>query len=99
MAAGKKPQSQNGQHRIHSLPDRVTDELPPGEIRTPGETQQARNFFERNRDDAEQWYEQRTGEAWPEDATNAGHPQPARSVTAEIRSLLNWNMAVQTHRT
>ena len=29
-----------------SLPDRVTQELPPGEIRTPEETAQARNFFE-----------------------------------------------------
>jgi RHS repeat-associated protein len=56
-----------------SLPDRVTKELPPGEIRTPEETAQARSFFERNRKSAEKWYEQRTGTDYPDNASNAGH--------------------------
>ena len=60
-----------------SLPGRVTGELAPGEIRTPEEVAQARNFFERNRDAAQQWWSERNGgRPWPEDATNAGHPRP-----------------------
>jgi hypothetical protein len=58
------------------LPDRVTKALPAGDMREPGEVAQARNFFERNRDAAEQWWSQRNGgQPWPEHATNAGHPR------------------------
>jgi hypothetical protein len=59
-----------------SLPDRVTGELPAGQVRTPAENAQARNFFERKRDAARQWWEQRTGRQWPSDATHYEHPRP-----------------------
>lgn len=47
-------------------------------MRTPAEVKQARNFFERNRDAAKKWYEQRTGKAWPDDATHFEHPRPLK---------------------
>jgi hypothetical protein len=58
-----------------SLPLRVTGELPVGQMRTPEEVKQARNFFERNRDAAKKWYEERTGRPWPQNATHAEHPR------------------------
>jgi RHS repeat-associated protein len=58
------------------LPARVTQELPAGQARTPAEVAQARNFFKRNRAAAEQWWEQRTGQQWPANATHAEHPRP-----------------------
>ena len=61
-----------------SLPGRVTQKLPAGEMRTPAEVKQARNFFERNRDAAKQWDEQRTGKTWPDDATHFEHPRPIK---------------------
>ena len=56
-----------------NLNDRVTKELPAGESRTPEEVGQARNFFERNRDAARRWWEQRTGKQWPSDSTHDEH--------------------------
>jgi RHS repeat-associated protein len=58
------------------LPARVTQELPAGQARRPAEAAQARNFFKRNRAAAEQWWEQRTGQQWPANATHAEHPRP-----------------------
>jgi hypothetical protein len=58
-----------------SLPGRVTQELPAGGMRDPGEVKQARNFFERNREAARKWWEQRTGQRWPEDAVHDSHPR------------------------
>jgi Pretoxin HINT domain len=60
------------------LADRVTNELPPGQGRTPSEVKQARNFFERNRDAAQEWWSQRTREPWPGSATHAEHPRPLK---------------------
>jgi hypothetical protein len=59
-----------------SLPPEVTDELPIGQMRTPGWVKQARNFFKRYRDAAKKWWEQRTGRDWPADATHMEHPRP-----------------------
>ena len=61
-----------------SLPGRVTGELPPGAGRTKAELKQARNFFERNRDAARRWWEQRTGRQWPGNATHYEHPRPLK---------------------
>jgi len=58
-----------------SLPGRVTQELPAGGMRTPAEVKQARNFFERNRDAARKWWEQRTGQTWPKEAVHDSHPR------------------------
>jgi RHS repeat-associated protein len=60
------------------LSDRVTKELAPGETRTPEETKQSRNFFERNRDGARQWWEERNGEEYPKNATHDEHPRPIK---------------------
>jgi hypothetical protein len=55
----------------------VTQELPAGQIRTPAEVAQARNFFERNRQAAQDWWSQRNGgKPWPENTTHAEHPRP-----------------------
>ena len=43
------------------------------------------------------WYEQRTGDPWPDDATNAGHPP--QLATAVIRSLSNRNLTAPTRPT
>lgn len=59
-----------------SLPPEVTDELPIGQMRSPGWVKQARNFFKRHRDAAKSWWEQRTGRDWPADATHVEHPRP-----------------------
>jgi len=57
------------------LSSRVTEELKQGETRTPAENRQARNFFERNKDAAKQWWSERNGNVpWPKRAT-AGHPR------------------------
>jgi hypothetical protein len=56
----------------------VTGELPAGASRTTQEVGQARNFFERNREAAKQWWEQRTGEKWPSDPTHFEHPRPLK---------------------
>jgi pretoxin HINT domain-containing protein len=61
-----------------NLPDRVTKELPAGQGRTSGEVKQARNFFERNRDAAQEWWSKRTSEPWPKRATHAEHPRPLK---------------------
>jgi hypothetical protein len=58
------------------LPDRVTNALPEGEIRTSVETAQTRNFFERNREAARQWWSDRTGQHWPANSTHDEHPRP-----------------------
>ena len=58
-----------------ALPGRVTGELPQGAMRRPAEVKQARNFFKRNRDAARQWWEQRTGQQWPDNATHYEHPR------------------------
>jgi hypothetical protein len=58
-----------------SLPPEVTDELPIGQMRTPGCVKQARNFFERNRAAARKWWEDRTGRKWPSDAVHDSHPR------------------------
>src|SRR5262249_26716407 len=60
------------------LPARVTQALCPGQTRTPEELKQARNFFERNRDVARNWWEQRTGRQWPSDSTHDEHPRPLK---------------------
>jgi hypothetical protein len=63
-----------------SLPARVTHELPPGQIRTPQETAQARNFFERNREAGIRWWSDRNaGAVWPEDATHVEHPRAIKN--------------------
>jgi len=54
---------------------RVTQELPPNQVRTPEENAAARKFFENHKDKAIEWWEQRTGQQWPEDATHAHHPR------------------------
>jgi RHS repeat-associated protein len=60
-----------------SLPDRVTKALPSGQIRTPKEVAQARNFFKRNQEPAKRWWSERNGgKPWPADATHAEHPRP-----------------------
>jgi RHS repeat-associated protein len=56
-----------------NLPVRVTQELPPGQMRTREEVAQARNFFERNRALAQKWWEDRTGEDYPTDRTHDSH--------------------------
>ena len=62
-----------------SLPDRVTQELPTGGMRTPAEVKQTRNFFERNREAAERWWSERNGgKPWPENTTHAEHPRPIK---------------------
>jgi RHS repeat-associated protein len=61
-----------------SLPDRVTKELPVGEGRTTEECGQSRNFFERNRQAARDWWESRTGKKWPSDSTHDEHPRPLK---------------------
>jgi RHS repeat-associated protein len=66
------------------LPSRVTSELPEGQIRTPAELKQARNFYRRNIDEARCWYEQRTGQQWPVDPATgkpqwAEHPRPLKN--------------------
>jgi RHS repeat-associated protein len=58
-----------------SLPSRVTKELPAGQLRTPDEVKQARNFFERNKDAAKKYYTDRTGKQWPKEATHCEHPR------------------------
>jgi len=60
------------------LSERVTKPLRKGEVRTPAEVKQARNFFKNHRDAARQWWEQRTGEDWPEDAIHDAHPRPIK---------------------
>ena len=57
------------------LPNRVTKELPEGEMRTAEEKSQARNFFERNKDEARGWWENRTGQEWPANSTHHEHPR------------------------
>jgi RHS repeat-associated protein len=57
------------------LDDRVTSELPPGVGRTPAENAAARRFFRNHLDDAERWYETRTGFLWPNNATHHEHPR------------------------
>ncbi|MFM8583093.1 MAG: hypothetical protein ACKOFW_16560 [Planctomycetaceae bacterium] len=59
-----------------SLPNRVTGELPAGQVRTPAENAQARNFFRRNRSAARRWWEERKGREWPSDTTHYEHPRP-----------------------
>jgi hypothetical protein len=61
-----------------SLPDRVTKEMPPGQMRTVEENAQARNYFERNREAAREWWEQRTGREWPRNSTHDEHPRPLK---------------------
>jgi len=58
-----------------SLPPEVTDELPIGQMRSPGCVKQARNFFERNRAAARRWWEDRIGRRWPSDAVHDSHPR------------------------
>lgn len=57
------------------LQNRVTQALPEGQVRTPTETAQTRNFFERNRQAAREWWEQRTGRQWPTNSTHDEHPR------------------------
>jgi len=57
------------------LPDRVVNALPAGEMRTAGETAQTRNFFERNREQARTWWQERTGQSWPSNSTHDEHPR------------------------
>ncbi|MCE9552167.1 MAG: hypothetical protein K8T91_02180 [Planctomycetes bacterium] len=54
---------------------RVTQELAPGETRTPQENAAARQFFENHRDKARAWWEQRTGREWPKSSTHDHHPR------------------------
>ncbi|MEZ6071578.1 MAG: hypothetical protein R3C10_15270 [Pirellulales bacterium] len=62
-----------------SLSSRVTEELPAGELRTPQEVAKARNFFERNRQAAREWWSKRNGgKLWPEDAVHDSHPRPLK---------------------
>jgi hypothetical protein len=66
------------------LPSRVTSELPEGQIRTPAELEQARNFYKRNIAEAREWYTQRTGEQWPVDPATgkfqwAEHPRALKN--------------------
>ena len=59
-----------------TLPCRVTQELPAGEMRTPAEVAQARNFFERNREVARKWWSERNGgKPWPADSVHDSHPR------------------------
>ena len=57
--------------------DRVTKELPAGQRRTVEENAEARKFFENHRDQAKEWYVQRTGEKWP-NAAFGEHPRPLK---------------------
>jgi hypothetical protein len=59
----------------NGLPARVTEALPEGEIRTPQELEQARNFYKRNIEEARQWWEERTGHQWPDNPSKPGAPQ------------------------
>jgi hypothetical protein len=54
---------------------KVTQELPPGQGRTPEENEKARQFFENHRDKARKWWEERTGKKWPTDSTHDHHPR------------------------
>jgi RHS repeat-associated protein len=58
-----------------ALPDRITKALPPGQSRTPSEVEQSRNFFERNRPTARDWWQRRNGKQWPSDSTHDEHPR------------------------
>jgi hypothetical protein len=78
-AADEGPSSSGGRPEVNTgLPDRVTRELPPGEMRTPAENARARNFFERHRDAARRWWEERTSREWPTDSTHDEHPRPLK---------------------
>lgn len=62
--------------RPSSLPERVSRELPDGDIRTHDENEQARNFFERNRDAARKWWSNRNGgKEWPKESVHDSHPR------------------------
>jgi hypothetical protein len=62
-----------------SLPSRVTQELPAGGMRTPAENEQARNFFERNREAARKWWSDRNGgKPLPKDSVHDSHPRPLK---------------------
>jgi RHS repeat-associated protein len=67
-----------------NLPDRVTGELPDGDVRTPEENEQARNFYKRYIDDARQWWSDRNGgQDWPTNPDTgapqwAEHPRPLK---------------------
>lgn len=63
-----------------SLDPRVTQELNPGETRTPAENAQARNFYKRNIDEGRKWWEQRLGKKWPKNP-DTGAPQWAEHPT------------------
>ncbi|MCB9933080.1 MAG: hypothetical protein H6841_06640 [Planctomycetes bacterium] len=82
-AGNRKPSARTngwGRPKIKtSLPDRVTKPLPEGQIRTPKEVRQARNFFKRHRAAAEDWYRHRTGAPYPINATHAVHPRPIKN--------------------
>ncbi|MBS0168375.1 MAG: DUF4157 domain-containing protein [Nitrospira sp.] len=63
---------------------RIVDELPPGQRRTPEETEAAREFFRNNERRAISWWEQRNGRIWPKDPETgewaiAGHQPRALS--------------------
>jgi RHS repeat-associated protein len=65
------------------LPARVTRALPEGDVRTPAERKQARNFYKRNIDQARKWWEERSGQQWPVDPETgkpqwAEHPRPIK---------------------
>ena len=60
---------------------RITQALPEGQIRTPAETRQARQYYRNHRSEAIQRWEQRTGQSWPTEPSTGRparceHPRP-----------------------
>jgi hypothetical protein len=54
---------------------KVTHELPLGQERTVPENGSTRKYFENHKDKAKEWWQERWGRQWPEDATHAEHPR------------------------
>jgi hypothetical protein len=61
------------------LSNRVTEELPDGEVPTVAENNQARAFFESHRAKARKWWEDRTGQQWPSGTSHDEHPRAIKN--------------------
>jgi RHS repeat-associated protein len=77
--------------------DRIKDELPEGDRRTPEENKKARNYFKNNKEEAKADYTKRTGEKWPADSTYASHERSLKEGGHPLKVVPGYGGANSDH--
>jgi hypothetical protein len=77
--------------------DRVKNELPEGDRRTPEENQKARNYFKNNKEEAKADYTNRTGKEWPADSTHASHERSLKEGGHPLKVVPGYGGANSDH--